>query len=351
MKVLIAAGSSGGHIFPAIAAATALEDMDKAGEIRFVGGSRPIDREIFSKSGYYYYSISSRNRILNDLVSSFVILRKFRPDLAVGFGGYVSFPVLVTAKMLGIPTMVHEQNVFPGLANRLLSKIVDKIAVSFNGSNNFFVRKTGLIETGNPLRPALVKKGRQEVLAKLGLDDKKFTILVTGGSQGARFLNEAVTLALIGMDEALCGKVQLIHLAGAKDYEMVSSRYRSLNVAGKVYSFFSMMDEAYSAADLVISRAGATTISELALFGKPAILIPYPSQKVHQLENAKFMEKNGAAIVIEQHDFSLDRFRSVILDLVADRDKLRRMSEKAGLLSRPDAAEKLAREMINAVKC
>lgn len=351
MKVLFAAGSSGGHIFPAIAAATELKNMDKAGDIRFVGGSRDIDREILGNAGYKYYSISSRNRIMKDLVSSFVILRKFRPDLAVGFGGYVSFPVLVTARILGIPTMVHEQNVFPGLANRMLSKFANKIAVSFIGSNNFFMRKKAVVETGNPLRPTLVKMGRAEALAKLGLDEKKFTILITGGSQGAHFINEAVLAALNGMDKVSLNAIQIIHLSGAGDYEMVAAGYKSLDVVSRVFSFFTLMDEAYSASDLVISRAGATTISELALFEKPAILIPYPSPKVHQLENARFLEKNGAAIVIEQAGFSNGRFTSVILDLITDRDRLRLMSEKARSLSRPDAAKRLAQEIVNVVKC
>ena len=350
MKVLIAAGSSGGHIFPAIATTFRLKELNKSTEIRFVGSGKKLDGDIFKNEGYDYYTVSSKRRIFKDLFSAFFILRKFQPDIAVGFGGYVSFPVLIMAKLLGIPTMAHEQNLCPGLANRILSNLVDRVAVSFKETNNFFLRKSIIEETGNPLRANLVKLDKAKALERFGLNQGKFTMLVMGGSQGAHFVNEIVLEALNDMSDAQKGRLQVIHLSGIIDFEFVKARYESISVANKVFSFFDMMSQAYSACDLVISRAGATSIAELTFFGRPAILIPYPNAKVHQIDNARFMEENGAAIVIEQRHLSRERLKTALLGLMDDKDALKRMSETSSRLSKPDAAYRLAVEIFNAVK-
>ena len=347
MKILIAAGSSGGHIFPAIATAFRLRELNKGNEILFLGSEKNIDREIFKNEGYDYCTISAHNRFFKDIVSSFLILKKFKPDIVIGFGGYVSFPILLAAKILNIPTMAHEQNLFPGLANRVLANFVDRVAISFSETNTFFLRKSIIEETGNPVRSNLVKLDRARALERFGLNSGKFTILVMGGSQGAHFINGTVVEMLRAMDEAHTGGLQIIHLCGMRDFEFIKSRYASLHVENRVFSFFDMMGQAYSACDLVISRAGATSISEITFFGKPAVLIPYPNPKVHQIDNARFLEKNGAAIVIEQAELSKDRLKKIILDLLGDRGKLKSMSENSLRLSRPDAARKLAVGILN----
>ena len=350
MKILMAAGSSGGHIFPAIATAFRLKELNSYNEILFVGSKKGLDKEIFRNEGYSYYAISENNQIFKDLFSSFLLLRRFKPDIAVGFGGYVSFPILLMAKMLSVPTMTHEQNLFPGLANRVLSKVVDKIAVSFNETNNFFAKKSVIEETGNPIRSSLVKLDKQKALKGLGLSNEKCTILVMGGSQGAHFINEIVLDTLRDINKTRGSQFQVIHLSGMKDFEFVRTEYKSMNIENRVFSFFDMMSQPYSASDFVISRAGATSIAELTFFGKPAILIPYPSVKVHQIENARFLEENGAAILVEQMQLSKGRLKEIILDLMDNGDKLRTMSKNSSKLSRPDAAHKLALEILNVVK-
>lgn len=350
MKILIAAGSSGGHIFPAIATALKLKEMDNLNEVFFVGSRKNLDSEIFKNEGYKHCSASLENKFLKDVVSSFFILRKVRPDVAVGFGGYVSFPVLIMAKMMGIPTLVHEQNFFPGLANRILSNFADKVAVSFSETNNFFIRRSRVFETGNPIRQNLVKVEQPKALERFGLNEKKFTMLVMGGSQGAHFINNAAVEMLKDVDKSRKAGIQVIHLCGIRDYWFVKEEYKSIGVENRVFAFFDRMGYAYSACDLVISRAGATSIAEFTFFGKPAVLIPYPTLKVHQLENGRQLEKAGAAILIEQANFSKGRFRKVILDLIDNRGRLKLMSEKALAFSKPDAADRLAMEILDAVK-
>ncbi len=350
MRVLIAAGSSGGHIFPAIATADRLRELDGHSEIFFIGGKREIDRDIFANEGYRYRALSPRGGILRDLALSFSILRKFRPDVAVGFGGYVSFPALVAAKMMGVPTVSHEQNIFPGLANRVLANLVDRVAVSFNETGRFFQRRSIVRETGNPLRRGLFRSGREEALERFGLSPGRFVILAMGGSQGAHFVNEAVVEAIKAMDGPRCGRIGIIHLCGAKDLEAVKAAYAAMAVENRVFSFLDMMGPAYSACDLVISRAGATSMAEIIFFGRPAVLIPYPDPRVHQLENARFLEKNGAAVVIEQGAAAGKGLHGPLTGLMDNKDGLLEMAANAARLSKPDAADKLAAEVLNAAK-
>ncbi len=349
-RIIIAAGSSGGHIFPAIATTVSLKELRGSSEVIFIGSGKKLDKEIFENNKCDYYSLSARRRILSDLKSAFLIVKKFKPDVVVGFGGYVSFPVLLTAKMLGIPTIVHEQNMFPGFANRILSNFVDKMAVTFEDTDSFILKKSIIEKTGNPLRPNLAKWEKAEAGGKLGLAKNKFCVLIMGGSQGASFINSAAADIFRGMDNAQKEKIQCIHLSGVKDFEFVKSGYDSAGVENRVFAFLDTMSHAYSAADLVISRAGATSISEITFFGKPCILIPYPGKKVHQLENAAFLEKNGAAAVIEQQGFCKDDLKNAIFDLINNPAKLKAMAENSSRLARPDASYRLAGEILKMVK-
>lgn len=355
MRILIAAGSSGGHIFPAVATAFKLRELDAKNEVFFVGSSKELDIRLFRNEGYNFDTLSSNRHIFKDLFRAFLILRRFKPDIAVGFGGYLSFPVLTMAKALGIPTVVHEQNLIPGLANKVLANIVNKIAVSFRetAGNLPLITKTKLSrvkETGNPIRVSLVRLDKNKMLETFCLDRWKFTILAMGGSQGAHFINDLMLDMLKDLDEAQRERLQVIHLSGLRDFEFVKSGYKALGVENRVFSFFDRMSEAYSAVDVVISRAGATSISEIIFFGLPAILIPYPNPKVHQVENARFLEKRGAAIVIEQGRVSKDYVKNIIIDLITNRDKLKLMSENSLKFSRPEAAHRLAEEILDVVK-
>lgn len=350
MKILIAAGSSGGHIFPAIATAFKLRELNVENEVFFVGSKKDLDVGILKNEGHGFDTISSNKEVLKDFILSFSILRRFRPDIAVGFGGYVSFPILAMARLMGISTIIHEQNLVPGLANKILSNIADRVAVSFKETRTFFIRKSRIEETGNPIRVNLVRLTKDKALKIFDLEEGKFTILVMGGSQGAHFINDVILEMLKGMSEQQRQYFQFIHLSGLKDFEYVKSGYNALGVKSRVFSFCDRMSEVYSASDLVISRAGATSIAEITFFGLPAILIPYPNMKVHQIDNARFLEEKGAAIVIEQTNLSSSYFKEHILNLVRDRHRLRLISENASKLAVPDAAHRLAKEIIDVGK-
>ncbi|MCX5716091.1 MAG: undecaprenyldiphospho-muramoylpentapeptide beta-N-acetylglucosaminyltransferase [Candidatus Omnitrophica bacterium] len=351
MRVLIAAGSSGGHIFPAIAAAFKFKELDASGEVFFVGSAKKLDNEIFGREGVKYAPLSySKKQLFKDMISSFLILRKFKPDVAVGFGGYCSFPVLAMAKMMGLPTMVHEQNYVPGLANRVLSGFVDRVAVSFKETNGFLLRKGNISQIGNPIRINLVKLDKQKAREGLGLARDKFTILVMGGSQGARFINETVLRMLKGIDSVARNNMQVIHLSGMNEFESVKAVYEPLGISHRVFSFFDKMSIVYSAADIVVSRAGATSLAEITFFGLPSILIPYPTKKVHQAENAGVLGAGGAAVVASQGGLTPSGLWNMISGLMHCPDKLKQMSENAQKLARPNAAGDIAEEIARLYK-
>lgn len=350
MKILIAAGSSGGHIFPAIATAFRLKELNAENQIFFVGSAKILDADILKNEGYAFGTMSSDKKIFKDLFDAYAILKKFRPDVAVGFGGYVSFPMLAMARFMGITTVIHEQNLVPGLANRVLSNITDSVGISFADSRNFFISKKNIKEIGNPTRINLVKLQKDKAAKLFDLDGQVFTVLVMGGSQGAHFINDVVLDALKKMSESERRYFQFVHLSGAKDFDFVRTNYEPLGLRHKVFSFCDRMSEVYSACDLVISRAGASSISEIAFFGLPSILVPYPNPKVHQIENAKFMEGKNAAIIIEQENLSASYLKEVILNLMRDRLRLKQLSENAAKLSAPEAARRLAEEIIRNVK-
>lgn len=350
MKILIAAGSSGGHIFPAIATAFKLKELNAENQIFFVGSTKSLDADILKGKGYAFDTMSSDKKIFRDLLNARAILRKFRPDVAVGFGGYVSFPMLTMARLMGIATVIHEQNLVPGMANRVLSNITDSVGISFGESRDFFLSKKKLREIGNPTRIDLVKLQKDKAAKLFDLDGQVFTVLVMGGSQGAHFINDVILDALKRMSESEKRYFQFVHLSGSKDFDFIRTSYESLGLRHKVFSFCDRMSEVYSACDLVISRAGASSIAEIAFFGLPAILVPYPNPKVHQIENAKFMEAKNAAIVIEQENLSASYLKEVIINLMRDRLRLKQLSENAAKLSVPEAARRLAEEIIRNVK-
>lgn len=350
MKILIAAGSSGGHIFPAIATAFRLKELNSQNEIFFVGSNKALDGAILRNEGCPFGTISSDKNIFRDLFSSYSILKNFRPDIAVGFGGYVSFPMLAMAKLMGIATVIHEQNLVPGLANRMLSNIADSVGVSFKESKVFFLNKSKVKETGNPIRINLLKIKKDKAVKMFELDEQRFTVLVMGGSQGAHFINDAVLDALKKMSPEEKGYFQFIHLSGLKDFDFVKSSYGSLGIMHKVFSFCDRMSEVYSASDLIISRAGASSISEITFFGLPSILVPYPNPKIHQIENAKFLEGKNAAVVIEQGNLNGSYLKELVFNLMRDRFRLKQLAQNAAALSAPEAAERLAEEIIKNVR-
>ena len=363
MKVVIAAGGSGGHIFPAVALARRLEKKGRGANILFVGSRKELDRRIFEKEKFDHRLISGNKMpygvslkmvpfafmLFADVLRALSILFSFRPDVVVGFGGYVSWPVTISAFLLGIPRVVHEQNVVPGRANKILFKIADSIALSFDRSTDLLGGNGHkAVVTGNPIRDSMFKDDKASGIRRFGLSSDKFTILVIGGSQGARSLNRTFVNALSGLDMEKKKRIQVIHITGIKDYDEVSRAYEETGLENRTHSFIDRIEDAYSASDLVVTRSGASAIFEIAFFGRPMVLVPYPYAMSHQTENARVFADNGAAVMFDEKKMDVESFRNTISALVDDRRRLDVMASSAKSLGVPGAADALANLVIKA---
>ncbi|MGD2279076.1 MAG: undecaprenyldiphospho-muramoylpentapeptide beta-N-acetylglucosaminyltransferase [Candidatus Omnitrophota bacterium] len=365
MKVILAAGGSGGHIFPSIALASELEKLGVE-EVYFVSSKRRLDRNILEKEEHrsFFLSINPMPyrfgpvislvfgwKLLADTLASAYILIRVRPDCVVGFGGYSSGCIARWAKVFGIPVIIHEQNLVPGRANRILSRVADRVAVSFRESEGHFPDlREKVVYSGNPLRLGMLSNNRPESLKRLGLEPDKLTVLVMGGSQGSTFLNRTASEAARSIERHKGGSVQFIHLTGSKDYRATKDFYKENNIPGSVFSFLERIDDAYAASDLAISRAGAAAIFELAFYAKPMILVPYPSSKNNQRYNAIYFSEKGAAIYKEEADLSPDVLTETVLGVLDDGAKINEMSKAAQSLSEPEAGKRLAREVMSLAK-
>ena len=354
MRIFIAAGGSGGHIFPALEAARELKKnhheviffttpglgfkkIEEAGFPVFVVSAKGVP---FNSIEKFFVSVFFMMKALRE---SFFFLRHFRPDVVVGFGGYGAFPLVLTARILRCPALIHEQNVIPGRANLLLSKFVNKVAVSFEKSRRYF-RPQKILLTGCPCRASLGQRlPKEEIAKKFQLSAKIPTILVFGGSQGSRRINEEFLKAARLLKEKIA--FQTIHVTGESDYSFVKKEYDALKVLSYVSSFLDDMSEAYGAADVVISRAGAVTVSELVIFAIPCILIPYPFAGGHQKENAQVLFKAGLAKIVEDKDLSADRLQKEIEILLIDKHDKEKLKQNMRYLCFPDAARNLAYEI------
>ena len=357
-RFIISGGGSGGHIFPAIAIANALKQEVPDADILFVGAKGKMEMEKVPKAGYpikglwisgLQRSLTWKNllfpiKLLSSLWSARGIIKSFRPDVVIGVGGFASGPTLAMAARIGIPTLVQEQNSFPGLTNRWLAGKVDKICVAYADMQQFFPAEK-LIETGNPVRQDLEFQGSQEqARISLNLKSDKKTVLVFGGSLGAGTLNEAMKSAY-GLLQS--SEIQVIWQVG-KFYEQAYMNCETAkldNVTAMV--FIDDMAKAYAAADLVICRAGALTISEICLLGKPTILIPSPNvAEDHQTKNAKALTAVEAAIMIEDSRAGAVLMREAI-DLVHDAEKLQALGGRIKTLARPHATKDIVRVILN----
>ncbi|OGX23154.1 MAG: undecaprenyldiphospho-muramoylpentapeptide beta-N-acetylglucosaminyltransferase [Omnitrophica WOR_2 bacterium RIFCSPHIGHO2_02_FULL_45_21] len=350
LKLLIASGASAGHLYPALAFAEKLREKEANLDIAFVSSRRGGIEESISGRGFRLFFISvlpfsfksfkkffpAFFSFIRSFLESFLIIEKFRPDVVVGFGSYVSFPVLLEAALFKKATVIHEQNVSLGLANKGLSFFVDKVAVGFKQTENFYAKATF---TGNPLGKSLRKAGKDEARRFFNLEDK-FTILTVGGSQGAHKINSEFknSVCLIEKKEDF----QFIHLTGKSDYNDLKKYYSCITMRHRVFDFLEPMHLAYSLADLVVSRAGAITIAELVYFQKAALLIPYPYAGGHQLENAYALEKEAAAIVLREEDLGRQRLSETIARLIHSPLERQALEHNIQKFAVPDAAGKLA---------
>jgi UDP-N-acetylglucosamine--N-acetylmuramyl-(pentapeptide) pyrophosphoryl-undecaprenol N-acetylglucosamine transferase len=353
MRVLIIAGGTGGHIYPGIAIAQRLK-KDKV-EILFVGRSKGMEADIIAKYKFPYRGIAGgalprklslvliKNffKWIIGFVQSIKILGNFKPQVIFSTGGYVSFPLVLGAWLLRIPVVIHEQNTISGLSNRLAGKLADKITVTFPESKKYFA--TGKVYlTGNPIREEILCLDRAVAIKNLELKKDRLNILLLGGSAGAHSLNVAMKEALDFLAEFKY-KLQFIHLSGVADYELVRSAYFRQGYEAKIFPFMYDIENAYRAADLVICRAGATTLAEITALGLAAILIPYPFATAdHQRKNAEVLAQTGAGVMILNEDLTGTRLAEEIINLVKDQNKLSLMSANSAKLGRPRAVDEIA---------
>ncbi len=343
---MVTGGGTGGHLFPAVAAAQELKKRMPAARIMFVGTKRKLDREHLGNSEFELRTVHSfglKGKTLPALMKALAVLPitvieavyhilRFRPDVVCGVGGYVTGPVVTAAWLLGKPTMIHEQNAVPGMANRKLGRLVNTVCMSLPESENCFPRGKTVL-TGNPVR--------QDILETSALQQKrKKTLLVLGGSQGAHVLNELIVSVMT--DGSGLSDVRLIHQTGAADEAWVSEMYQKCGLDATVNAFIYGMAEAYRQADLVVSRAGATTLAELAVMGLPVILIPLPNAADnHQEKNAVHYVAGGGAIMLRQQETSPGILGDQIRELLESPDRLELMSGAMARMGVRDAAERI----------
>jgi UDP-N-acetylglucosamine--N-acetylmuramyl-(pentapeptide) pyrophosphoryl-undecaprenol N-acetylglucosamine transferase len=344
MKVLIAAGGTGGHIYPGIAVANEIMRRDESSEVLFVGTARGLEKRIVPENGYQLSLINSAGlknvgvmgkiKGLSVLPRSFVearrIIRQFRPHVVVGAGGYVSGPVLMMAAIMGVPTLVMDSNALPGFTNRQLARFVEKAALTFDEALPFFGKK-GVV-TGNPVRQEFF-----DIPAKERGDS--FHVLIFGGSQGARAINSAMTAALPQLSD-LSDRLTITHQTGEHDFETVRESYLGSSFEkADVRPFISDIFVEFERADLIICRAGATTCAEVAAAGKAAIMVPFPgAADDHQRKNAEALERARAVRMILQSDLSADNLAVTLRELIAQPELVTEMETAARALGRPDAA-------------
>lgn len=354
MRVIISGGGTGGHIFPAIAIANALKNIDPDIEILFVGAKGKMEMEKVPAAGYRIIGLTvaglqrkltAKNllfpfKLIAGMIQARKVVKEFKPDVAVGVGGYASGPVLRVASNAGVPCLLQEQNSFPGITNKILAKKSKRICVAYPGMERFFPAGK-IVMTGNPVRQDIMSKvERSEAVKHFGLDGSKKTILVIGGSLGARSVNDGI---LAGV-KYLGDNVQLLWQTGKFYFEEMKSGAGSVENV-KIQPFIKRMDMAYTVADVVISRAGALSVSELAVAGKPVIFIPSPNvAEDHQTKNANVMVDDNAALLVKDDD--RDILIEKAMDLLNDNEIMSRLSENILKHARPNAAEKIAQEVL-----
>jgi UDP-N-acetylglucosamine--N-acetylmuramyl-(pentapeptide) pyrophosphoryl-undecaprenol N-acetylglucosamine transferase len=358
LKVIISGGGTGGHIYPAIAVAQALQKRVPQVEFLFVGASDRMEMEKVPKAGYkieglwisgFQRSLSIKNlmfpfKVISSVMKSHQLLKEFKPDVAIGFGGYASGALMYAATQQNIPSLIHEQNSYAGITNKILKKRVQTICVAYDNMERFFPA-TKIVKTGNPIRQDLIEVGqyRDKALANFGLNPNYKTALVIGGSLGARTINKCIEA---GLEKLSANGIQLIWQTG-KNYET-----SHLQQAPNTYitPFIYEMNFAYAAADIVVSRAGALSIAELAAVKKPTILVPSPNvAEDHQTKNALALTEKDAAILIKDSEASENLVKSMI-DLTLNHAKQTQLKNNISTFCMPNAADKIVDEILTLIR-
>ena len=358
-RVMLAGGGTGGHLYPAIAIADAVRTIDAGAAVLFIGTRGKIEERVVPERGYdlatIWISGVKRSfslatalvplKVLTSLVQSFMHIRRFRPDVVVGTGGYVSGPPVFVASLLGIPTALQEQNSYPGVTTRLLAGRVKQVHVMFERTKRFLRRQDNILMSGNPVRGSIGSVTRADAAARLGIEPGTPTLLVTGGSQGAASVNSTMLDVFPAVVEA---GIRILWLTGTRDAERISaavaaSPARSMTT---VVPYLERMEDAFAVADLIVSRSGASTLAEIACAGLPSILIPLPTAAGdHQTENARAMVEAGAAVLCADAQARTE-LRPLILELFGDTGRRTRMGDAARGLAKPGAATTIARAIM-----
>lgn len=370
MKVLLAGGGSAGHINPALSIAKVIKENIKDADIRFVGTKYGLEDKLVPKEGFQLYHIDVRGFKRQLTLENFKILFKaagaineskkiieeFKPDVVIGTGGYVSGPVLYAAAKLKIPTLIHEQNAFPGLTSKILSRYVDKIMISFEESKEYFKikNKDKFVFTGNPVRPDFISVNSVEAKKKLGLENEN-VVLSFGGSQGARCINNVMSDIFI--ENKNDRDITFIHGYGKFGASTIPQKLEQAGINKennpniRVSEYIYNMEEVMAAADLIICRSGAITLTELGMLEKPSVLIPSPVvANDHQTYNARAFEKKGGAVVITEKEINSNMLYEKIKELINDKQSLYIMGKNARKCINPDANSDIFEIIMQTVK-
>jgi len=363
LKVIIAGGGTGGHLFPGLAIAEEFKRRDERNEVVFVGTEHGIEARIIPREGYPIKFVRSEGIVGKSLLKkakallqlafsvldAHRILKVVMPDIVIGVGGYSSGAIVLMAGLRSVPTMIHEQNSVPGLTNKLLGKFVKRVCVTYHESiSSFPMGKTFL--TGNPIRLRILKGDRDAACRLFSLEKEMFTVFIFGGSSGARSINRTMVDALNHLAD-LRDKIQFLHQTGDKDFENIREAYRKAGMKGTVAPFIYQMAEAYTVADIVISRAGATTLAEITALGKPAILIPYPyAAGRHQEFNAMKLKEMGAALMMLESEMRGETLARDIRELYENEAARLEMQKASRGLGRPDACGRVVDVAVSLAK-
>lgn len=368
MKVLITGGGTGGHIYPALSIARKIKMEYKNADILYVGTEKGLEAELVPKEGLMFKTIRIKGfsrKLSKDTLKSIKelflglndakkVINDFKPDIVIGTGGYVCGPLVLLASLKKIPTMIHEQNAFPGVTNRILSRFVDKIAGSFEESKKYFKDAKKLVITGNPIRQDILELNKQIAYKDLNIDSEKPFILSFGGSGGQKKLNDAMLDVIVQNYNR--NDIQIIHVTGKRLFDNFMKGLKQKNITElkdniRVCPYFFEVPKALSIADLIITSGGAIAIAEITAVGIPSILIPkaYTTEN-HQEYNARALEKNGASKVILEKDLSGEKLNNEIFNLLSDKRKLKDMalkSKKMGIINADDRILNIVRELID----
>ena len=368
MKIIVSGGGTGGHIYPAITLVQAIRERVPEAEFLYVGTAQGLEADIVPKEGIPFDTIDlqgfERRLTLANLKRGFKalaglkkarrIVKQFQPDAAIGTGGYVCGPILLASSLMNVPTLVQEQNVLPGITNRILSKFVTKVAVGAEAALKHFPKEKAVF-TGNPIRKSVMEASREDGLREFGFDGNKPVVLISGGSRGARAINRAAVPVLKAAQDN--PEIQFLHVTGKGEYEDIKNRLKEAGVELskaphiRVEPYLYDMPKALAMADLAVFRAGATGIAELTARGVPSILVPYPyASENHQEHNARALQDKGAARMILNKDLTAETLGTTLNELLSKPEELKNMAEASRSMGRPNATDDIADMVLSIAK-